>query len=164
MFGWIPKNYAATLTSPSCDEKELLIKRFLEAGAARAEGVFHSCNLSLEEQRKEFRKYAFENRPVGYQILVYQIGSTAVGYVDYQVKRGVGHILGIYVKQSYRRTGMGKALDDFKKRGCHKTRLQVLAHNHGAINCYKHLNFVQEGFLRKDEEKKDTVITSKFLP
>ncbi len=31
LFGGIPKNYAVLLTSHSCDEKDLLIKRFLEA-------------------------------------------------------------------------------------------------------------------------------------
>jgi len=144
-----------------------MIVEMIRAGSS--EGVFHSRNLSLEEQREGFRKYVFENRPVGYQILVYQIGSTTVGYVDYRVRRGVGHILGIYVKRSYRRRGIGKrligrALDDFKKGGCHKTRLEVFAYNHGAMNFYKHFNFVQEGFLHEDEEKKDTVIMSKFLP
>ena len=33
LFGGIPKNYSVLLTSPSCDERDLLIKRFLEAGA-----------------------------------------------------------------------------------------------------------------------------------
>lgn len=32
LLGGIPENYAIILTSPSCDEKDLLIKRFLEAG------------------------------------------------------------------------------------------------------------------------------------
>ena len=32
MFGGIPENYAVILTSPSYDERDLLIKRFLEAG------------------------------------------------------------------------------------------------------------------------------------
>ncbi len=137
--------------------------------AGSAEGVFRSRNLSLGKQREDFGRFAFENRPVGYQMLVYQIEGTTVGYVDYQVRRGLGRVLGIYVKPSHRRMGIGmrlmkKALDDFQGKGCHKARLSVLAVNHGAINFYKHLGFVQEGFLRKDEEKKDTVIMSKFLP
>jgi len=32
LFGGIPKNYAVVLTSPSCDERELLVKKFLQAG------------------------------------------------------------------------------------------------------------------------------------
>jgi predicted transcriptional regulator/KaiC/GvpD/RAD55 family RecA-like ATPase len=32
LFGGIPENYAVILTSPSCDERDLLIKKFLEAG------------------------------------------------------------------------------------------------------------------------------------
>jgi KaiC/GvpD/RAD55 family RecA-like ATPase len=38
LFGGIPQNYGVILTSPSCDERNLLIRRFLEAGAK--EGVF----------------------------------------------------------------------------------------------------------------------------
>ncbi len=41
LFGGIPKNYAVILTSPSCDEKDLLIKRFLEAGAKEGQITFH---------------------------------------------------------------------------------------------------------------------------
>jgi hypothetical protein len=37
LFGGIPENYAIILTSPSCDEKELLVKRFLELGAKKGE-------------------------------------------------------------------------------------------------------------------------------
>ena len=36
----IPKNYAVILTSPSCDERDLLIKRFLEAGAREGQVTF----------------------------------------------------------------------------------------------------------------------------
>jgi tetratricopeptide (TPR) repeat protein/KaiC/GvpD/RAD55 family RecA-like ATPase len=35
--GGIPSNYAVVLTSPSCDERDLLIKSFLEAGAKKGE-------------------------------------------------------------------------------------------------------------------------------
>jgi KaiC/GvpD/RAD55 family RecA-like ATPase len=41
LFGGIPKNYAVILTSPSCDEKDLLIKKFLEAGAEKGEVTFY---------------------------------------------------------------------------------------------------------------------------
>lgn len=37
LFGGIPQNYTVVLTSASCDERELLIKRFLEAGAKNNE-------------------------------------------------------------------------------------------------------------------------------
>ena len=136
--------------------------------AGSEEGMFHSQDLSLEEQRKSFRKYAFEERSTGYQFLVCQVGGIIVGYIDYRVRRGVGHILGIYVKQSYRRKGFGKqlmekALVEFRKKGCHKTRLEVFAHNEPAIEFYRHLGFDQEAFLPKDEEKKDTMILSKFF-
>jgi KaiC/GvpD/RAD55 family RecA-like ATPase len=41
LFGGIPQNLAVALTSPSTDEKELLITRFLEAGATASQTTFH---------------------------------------------------------------------------------------------------------------------------
>ena len=140
--------------------------------AGSEEGVFH-CNpshsFSVEEQKESFRNFAFENRPKGYQVLVFEIEDAVVGYVDSEVRRGVGHILGIYVRQNYRRKGIGeklveKTLKDFKTQECHKARLEVFADNYGGIKFYTHLAFVQEGFLHEDEETKDIVIMSKFLP
>ena len=133
------------------------------------EDVFYSRPDSLEEQLERFKRFAFDSRSDGYEVLVHQTENTIEGYVDYQVKRGVGHILGIYVKRDYRRKGVGKrlvkkALEDFKRLGCHKARLEVFAHNTGAVSLYEHLGFNQEGFLHKDEEKKDVIIMSKFLP
>ena len=41
LFGGIPQNLAVALTSPSTDEREHLIKRFLEAGATAGETTFY---------------------------------------------------------------------------------------------------------------------------
>jgi len=41
LFGGIPESYAVILTSPSCDEKDLLIQRFLEAGAKEGQITFY---------------------------------------------------------------------------------------------------------------------------
>lgn len=41
LLGGIPENYAVILTSPSCDEKDLLVKRFLETGASEGQITFH---------------------------------------------------------------------------------------------------------------------------
>ncbi len=41
LFGGIPRNYAIILTSHSCDEKDLLIRRFLETGAKSGEVTFY---------------------------------------------------------------------------------------------------------------------------
>lgn len=41
LFGGLPRNYAVILTSPSCDERDLLIRRFLEAGAKEDQITFH---------------------------------------------------------------------------------------------------------------------------
>ena len=41
LFGGIPQNYAVALTAPSCDERDLLIKNFLETGARQGEFAFY---------------------------------------------------------------------------------------------------------------------------
>jgi tetratricopeptide (TPR) repeat protein/KaiC/GvpD/RAD55 family RecA-like ATPase len=41
LLGGIPPNYAVVLTSPSCDERDLLTKRFLETGAKEGQITFH---------------------------------------------------------------------------------------------------------------------------
>ena len=39
--GGMPQKFAVGLTSPSCDERDLLIKRFLETGAENGETTFY---------------------------------------------------------------------------------------------------------------------------
>ncbi len=41
LFGGIPRDYAVILTSPSCDERDLLIKRFLQTGAEEDQTTFY---------------------------------------------------------------------------------------------------------------------------
>jgi KaiC/GvpD/RAD55 family RecA-like ATPase len=41
LYGGIPQNFAVMLTSPSCDERNLLIKRFLETGVGKGEITFY---------------------------------------------------------------------------------------------------------------------------
>jgi len=41
LYGGLPRNYAVILTSPSCDERDLLIKRFLEAGTKNGAVTFY---------------------------------------------------------------------------------------------------------------------------
>jgi KaiC/GvpD/RAD55 family RecA-like ATPase len=41
LFGGIPRDYAVILTSPSCDERDLLIKKFLETGVTKGEVTFY---------------------------------------------------------------------------------------------------------------------------
>jgi len=41
LFGGIPQNYAVLLTSPPCDERDLLIKSFLETGAENGAVIFY---------------------------------------------------------------------------------------------------------------------------
>jgi hypothetical protein len=41
LLGGIPEGYAVVLTSPSCDERELIVRRFLEAGARENQLTFY---------------------------------------------------------------------------------------------------------------------------
>jgi predicted ATPase/KaiC/GvpD/RAD55 family RecA-like ATPase len=41
LFGGIPERYAVALSSPSCDERDFLVKSFLEAGASKDEVTFY---------------------------------------------------------------------------------------------------------------------------
>jgi predicted transcriptional regulator/KaiC/GvpD/RAD55 family RecA-like ATPase len=41
LLGGIPENYAVILASPSCDEREMLVRRFLEAGGQNGEVTFY---------------------------------------------------------------------------------------------------------------------------
>jgi tetratricopeptide (TPR) repeat protein/KaiC/GvpD/RAD55 family RecA-like ATPase len=41
LYGGIPSSCAVVLTSPSCDERDLLVKSFLETGAKKGEVTFH---------------------------------------------------------------------------------------------------------------------------
>lgn len=41
LLGGIPNEYAVILTSPSCDERDLLVNKFLEAGTKNAETTFY---------------------------------------------------------------------------------------------------------------------------
>jgi len=41
LYGGIPPNYAIVLTSPSCDERDMLVKSFLETGTKKGEVAFY---------------------------------------------------------------------------------------------------------------------------
>jgi KaiC/GvpD/RAD55 family RecA-like ATPase len=41
LHGGIPPNYAVVLTSPSCDERDMLVKSFIETGAKKGEVAFY---------------------------------------------------------------------------------------------------------------------------
>jgi KaiC/GvpD/RAD55 family RecA-like ATPase len=54
LYGGIPPNYAVILTSPSCDERDLLVKSFLDTGAKNGEVTFHvTINASLAKALAE---------------------------------------------------------------------------------------------------------------
>ena len=47
LFGGIPENYAVMLTSPSSDERDLLIRKFLEAGAKEKQTTFYVTTRAI---------------------------------------------------------------------------------------------------------------------
>jgi tetratricopeptide (TPR) repeat protein len=67
LYGGIPPNYAVVLTSPSCDERDLLIRSFLETGAKKGEATFYvtinpvSAKTLAEEFQSNF--YLFVCNP-----------------------------------------------------------------------------------------------------
>jgi len=73
LFGGIPDNYAVILTSPSCDEKDLLVRRFLETGAKKGQITFYvttetgGVRILLEEFESNF--YLFICNPQADKII-----------------------------------------------------------------------------------------------
>jgi len=61
LFGGIPENYAVILTSASCDERDLLIKRFLEAGVKEGQITFFVTikPTGMEDLANEFQSNFF---------------------------------------------------------------------------------------------------------
>jgi KaiC/GvpD/RAD55 family RecA-like ATPase len=63
LYGGIPSNCAVVLTSPSCDERDLLIKGFLETGAKNGEVAFYvtinpgSAKTLAEEYQSVFHLF-----------------------------------------------------------------------------------------------------------
>jgi len=73
LFGGIPKNYAIILTSPSCDERDLLISRFLEAGVKEGQVTFYITTRTsgLETLAEGFQSnfYLFVCNPLANRII-----------------------------------------------------------------------------------------------
>jgi KaiC/GvpD/RAD55 family RecA-like ATPase len=68
LLGGIPKEYAIALTAPSSDERQLLIKRFLEAGAKADETTFYltveaeGAKALAEKHQSNFYLFLFNPR------------------------------------------------------------------------------------------------------
>lgn len=74
LFGGIPTNYAVVLTSPSCDERDLLIKNFLEAGVREGQVTFHvatNATIGVKSLAEEFQSdfYLFVCNPQADKII-----------------------------------------------------------------------------------------------
>jgi len=67
LIGGIPETYSVILTSPFCDERDLLIKRFLEKGADKGGVAFYVCTEAggVETLAQEFQSkfYLFVCNP-----------------------------------------------------------------------------------------------------
>ena len=67
LFGGIPQNCAVALTAPSTDERELLIERFLDAGATTGETTFHitaeAANTKVLAEKYPSNFYLFVCNP-----------------------------------------------------------------------------------------------------
>jgi uncharacterized repeat protein (TIGR01451 family) len=57
LFGGIPESFAVVMTSPSCDERDLLTRKFVEAGTKKGETAFYVTTLT------EVKSLAEENQP-----------------------------------------------------------------------------------------------------
>jgi KaiC/GvpD/RAD55 family RecA-like ATPase len=51
LLGGIPKNYAVVLTSPSCDERDSLIRKFLEAGIKQGQITFYATTKTIKTEK-----------------------------------------------------------------------------------------------------------------
>jgi len=73
LFGGVPRNYAVIMTSPSCDERDLLIKSFLETGAKNGQVTFHVISKSsgVKDLAEEFQSnfYLFICNPQADKII-----------------------------------------------------------------------------------------------
>ncbi len=67
LFGGIPENYAVILTSPSCDERDLMIKSFIEAGLKEGQITFYVTTraIGLENLAEDYQSnfYLFMCNP-----------------------------------------------------------------------------------------------------
>jgi KaiC/GvpD/RAD55 family RecA-like ATPase len=76
LLGGIPKNYAIMLTSPSCDERDLLISKFLGAGAKESQITFHVTTKVTETEnlKEKFQSnfYLFICNPQAEDIMINQ--------------------------------------------------------------------------------------------
>ena len=73
LFGGMPRNYAVILTSPSCNERDMLVNRFLETGAKKGQITFHVIAKSSETKNlaEEFQStfYVFICNPQADKII-----------------------------------------------------------------------------------------------
>jgi KaiC/GvpD/RAD55 family RecA-like ATPase len=84
--GGLPQKYAVTLTSPPCDEKDLIIKRFLDTGAESDEPTFYvTIEPSLAQSLVQHRSpvfYMFVCNPQGETLLRNTLNTSVLNGVE----------------------------------------------------------------------------------
>jgi CBS domain-containing protein/KaiC/GvpD/RAD55 family RecA-like ATPase len=134
LLGGIPESYAVILTSPSCDERDLLIEKFLETGAKRGEVTFYvTINpIEMKTLTEEFQShfYLFICNP--------QTDAIMKSFLNVFELRGVENLTNINIALS----SAFRTLDDSMKgprRVCIEIIPDVLL-QHGAVQTRRWLN------------------------
>jgi predicted transcriptional regulator/KaiC/GvpD/RAD55 family RecA-like ATPase len=134
LLGGIPKNYAVVLGSPSCDEREMLIRRFLEAGAQGGEVTFY-VTVNPDEAKILAEKY-----PSSFYLFLCnpQADTTVKNLTNASALKGIENLNDINIAL----TGALRKLDGKSgkpRRACIEIISDVLL-QHGAVQTRKWLN------------------------
>ncbi len=133
LFGGIPENYAVILTSPPSDERDLLIKRFLETGTKRQETTFY---ITIDSS--SVRRLA-EELPTNFHLFICnpQTDTTIDNLPNVHKLRGIGNLTDINIAFNKALRTLGT--DNVPRRACIEILSDVLL-QHKAIQTRKWLN------------------------
>lgn len=100
-----------------------------------------ACN-SFQKRQQKFLQHKEDD----IQILLYENNNQPAGYIISTVSKGVGEIDSLYLKKSYRKTGMGrilteKALTWLKGKECKKIIVTAAKGNERVLGFYREMGF-----------------------
>jgi KaiC/GvpD/RAD55 family RecA-like ATPase len=128
LLGGIPQNYAVILTSPSCDERDLLVKKFLATGANEGEVTFcvttHPGRLKTLAEESQSNFYLFICNPRADMIIKDLPNVFKLKGVENLTK------ISIEITKAYNQAGVDSTAGS--KRACIEVVSDVLLH-HGPI-------------------------------
>jgi len=134
LLGGIPENYAVILTSPSCDERDLLIERFLETGAKSGEVTFYittdPCEMKTLTEELQSHFYLFICNP--------QADAITKSFFNVYKLRGVENLTDINIALSSAFRTLDNAVKG-PRRACIEIISDVLLQHH-AIHTRRWLN------------------------